>query len=156
MCWCLIWVEPNCALSNFQVFNSLYNSDENVFIAAPTGSGKTVCAELALFRLIMSASTTAVASAEGDEQAETNFKCVYVTPHDEQAEMRYQDWQTRFGTKLGKRVVRLTGETSADLKLLARGQVSILSISNIIFKKHVFLYLDVQSDFMFDCTFCLN
>ena len=26
-----------------QCFNTLYNSDENVFIGAPTGSGKTIC-----------------------------------------------------------------------------------------------------------------
>jgi pre-mRNA-splicing helicase BRR2 len=31
-----------------QTFNSLYSTDENVFIGAPTGSGKTVCAEFAL------------------------------------------------------------------------------------------------------------
>ena len=34
-----------------QVFQALYMSDENVFIGAPTGSGKTVCAEFALLRL---------------------------------------------------------------------------------------------------------
>lgn len=26
-----------------QCFNTLYNSDENVFVGAPTGSGKTIC-----------------------------------------------------------------------------------------------------------------
>ena len=30
-----------------QVFSTLYESDDNVFVGAPTGSGKTVCAELA-------------------------------------------------------------------------------------------------------------
>lgn len=34
-----------------QVFNMLYNGDENVLIGAPTGSGKTLCAELAIMRL---------------------------------------------------------------------------------------------------------
>lgn len=29
-----------------QVFTSLYDTDENVLVAAPPGSGKTVCAEL--------------------------------------------------------------------------------------------------------------
>jgi pre-mRNA-splicing helicase BRR2 len=34
-----------------QVFQALYTSDENVFIGAPTGSRKTICAEFALLRL---------------------------------------------------------------------------------------------------------
>jgi superfamily II DNA/RNA helicase len=34
-----------------QVFDSLYDNDDNVLVAAPPGSGKTVCAELALLRL---------------------------------------------------------------------------------------------------------
>ncbi|CAL8084433.1 unnamed protein product [Calicophoron daubneyi] len=102
-----------------QVFNSLYNSDENVLIAAPTGSGKTVCAELAIFRLI----TTSLANQS--EGGGGSFRCVYVVPHSEQVELRYADWTSRFGEKLGKRVVRLTGETSVDLKLLARGQIIV-------------------------------
>uniref|UniRef100_A0A5K3EYY4 Helicase ATP-binding domain-containing protein n=1 Tax=Mesocestoides corti TaxID=53468 RepID=A0A5K3EYY4_MESCO len=108
-------------ICSLQVFNSLYNSDENVFIAAPTGSGKTVCAELALFRLM----TTAIANQQVDESGEPIFKCVYVTPHEELVEQRYADWSARFGNKLGRRVVRLTGETAADLKLLARGQIIV-------------------------------
>ena len=36
---------------------------------------------------------------------------------------RLIDWQARLGDKLGVRVVALTGETSADLKLLEKGQV---------------------------------
>ena len=34
-----------------QVFQALYTTDENIFIGAPTGSGKTICAEFALLRL---------------------------------------------------------------------------------------------------------
>ena len=33
-----------------QVHNSLYNTSDNALIAAPTGSGKTVCAEFAILR----------------------------------------------------------------------------------------------------------
>ncbi|KAL0409431.1 UNVERIFIED_CONTAM: DExH-box ATP-dependent RNA helicase DExH12 [Sesamum radiatum] len=33
-----------------QVFTILYNSDDNVLVAAPTGSGKTICAEFAILR----------------------------------------------------------------------------------------------------------
>lgn len=33
-----------------QVFNVLYSSNDSVLVAAPTGSGKTICAEFAILR----------------------------------------------------------------------------------------------------------
>ncbi|KAG1851374.1 Sec63 Brl domain-containing protein [Suillus subluteus] len=72
-----------------QVFQALYTSDENVFIGAPTGSGKTICAEFTLLRL----------------------------------------WSKReqprafSGLQGGKEIVSLTGDTSADLRLLEKGDV---------------------------------
>ena len=35
-----------------QVFTTLYNTDDNCLVAAPTGSGKTACAEFAVLRMI--------------------------------------------------------------------------------------------------------
>lgn len=37
----------------------------------------------------------------------------------------YAQWQVKFGSGLGKKVVMLTGETGADLKLLAKGNIII-------------------------------
>uniref|UniRef100_A0AAY4EQY7 BRR2 homolog n=1 Tax=Denticeps clupeoides TaxID=299321 RepID=A0AAY4EQY7_9TELE len=48
-----------------QVFNAVYNSDDNVFVGAPTGSGKTICAEFAILRMLLH-------NSEG--------RCVYITP----------------------------------------------------------------------------
>jgi len=48
-----------------QVFNALYNMNDNVFVGAPTGSGKTVCAEFALLRLW---------------SKPNNRRCVYIAP----------------------------------------------------------------------------
>lgn len=93
-----------------QVFNAVYNSDDNVFIGAPTGSGKTTIAEFAVLRLFQ-------ANAEG--------RVVYLVPKDALAELVFADWFNKFGQMLGKKVVLLTGETGTDLKLLAKGQIII-------------------------------
>lgn len=91
-----------------QVFNSLYNTEDNVFIGAPNGSGKTICAEIAILRLFM--------------VAEEEAKCVYITPKDQLALIVYNNWSKKFAS-LDKHVVLLTGDTSVDLKLLAKGEV---------------------------------
>ncbi|KAH7416947.1 Sec63 Brl domain-containing protein [Cadophora sp. MPI-SDFR-AT-0126] len=92
-----------------QTFNSLYSTDDNVFIGAPTGSGKTVCAEFTLLR---------------HWSKPDAGRAVYIAPFQELVDLRHQDWQHRF-SKLrgGKEIVKLTGETTADLKLLERGDL---------------------------------
>ena len=42
---------PLICLCMMQAFHTLYNSDENVLLGAPTGSGKTISAELAMLRV---------------------------------------------------------------------------------------------------------
>jgi len=94
-----------------QAFTELYDTDDNVLICAPTGSGKTICAEFALLRMIKN---------------EPKGRCVYVAPKPEIAAQRFRDWGLRFGPEgLGLNVVQLTGETAADLRLLAEGRVVI-------------------------------
>ncbi|KAI8793415.1 U5 small nuclear ribonucleoprotein 200 kDa helicase [Biomphalaria glabrata] len=93
-----------------QVFNAIYNSDENVFVGAPTGSGKTICGEFAVLRMFSQ-------NPEG--------RCVYVAPLDALAQQIYVDWHNKFAGILGKKVVLLTGETGTDLKLLAKGNIVI-------------------------------
>ncbi|GLH06524.1 Putative U5 small nuclear ribonucleoprotein 200 kDa helicase [Gryllus bimaculatus] len=93
-----------------QVFNAVYNSDDNIFIGAPTGSGKTTIAEFSVLRLLTQ-------NPEG--------RCVYLVPREALAELVFSDWQQKFGEILAKKVVLLTGETGTDLKLLAKGQIII-------------------------------
>ena len=70
------------------MFNALYNTDDDVFVGAPTGSGKTICAEFAILRMFSAASDS---------------RCVYVTPIQALAEqvlmhgcisMGYSDWES--------------------------------------------------------------
>ncbi|VDO35832.1 unnamed protein product [Haemonchus placei] len=93
-----------------QVFRTVYESNDNVLIAAPNGSGKTACAELAILRHF-----------ENNPDA----KCVYVTPMEDMATKIFNDWQDRIGLALDRTVVLLTGEPSTDLKLLQRGKLII-------------------------------
>ncbi|KAJ5122808.1 Helicase C-terminal [Penicillium atrosanguineum] len=92
-----------------QVFKSVFDSDDNVFIGAPTGSGKTVCAELALLR---------------HWSSENSGRAVYIAPFQELIDLRLADWEKRLSNiGGGKTVVKLTGETTADLKLLERADL---------------------------------
>ena len=94
-----------------QVFQALYTSDENVFIGAPTGSGKTVCAEFALLRLWSKRDL---------------LRAVCIEPYQEMVELRVNEWREKFGNlQGGKEILSLTGETSADLRLLEKGDVIV-------------------------------
>lgn len=92
-----------------QTFNSLYKTDQNVFVGAPTGSGKTVCAEFALLRHW----------AQPDAG-----RAVYIAPFQELVDARLQDWQKRLSHLIGgKQIVKLSGETATDLKILEQGDL---------------------------------
>lgn len=86
-----------------QCYSALFQGDNNVLLCAPTGSGKTVCAELAMLRLFSS---------------KPNGKCVYIAPKEEIVEAMHAKWQAELAGLLGVTISKLTGETVADLKLL--------------------------------------
>ncbi|KAL2915246.1 Pre-mRNA-splicing helicase BRR2 [Polyrhizophydium stewartii] len=92
-----------------QVFPALYNSDDNVFVGASAGSGKTICAEFALLRLW---------------SKRPKARCVFVAAYDEIVDNKMAEWRAKFSGLLGgKNIVALTGETAADLKLLETGDI---------------------------------
>ena len=92
-----------------QTFNSLFATDDNVFIGAATGSGKTVCAEFALLRHWSSGS---------------KGRAIYIAPFQELVDQRLADWQKRLGhLRGGKSIVKLTGDITTDLKILDGGDL---------------------------------
>lgn len=92
-----------------QVFSSLFSTNDNVFIGAPTGSGKTVCAEFALLR---------------HWSSQSKGRAIYIAPFQELVDHRLADWQKRLN-KIGgeKQILKLTGETTSDLKILEKGDL---------------------------------
>ena len=93
-----------------QTFSTLFHSDDNVLVGAPTGSGKTICAEFAILRML---------------EHNPKGRCVYIAPLPQIADERQADWSKRFGQRLGLTVEQLTGETATDLKLLEKSSIII-------------------------------
>ncbi|KAL0682122.1 hypothetical protein Bca4012_048969 [Brassica carinata] len=109
-----------------QVFNVLYNTNDNVLVAAPTGSGKTICAEFAILKnhqevLLRQQDDTKRQSGPDT----TTMRVVYIAPLEAITKEQFRIWERKFGKGLGLRVVELTGETALDLKLLEKSQIVI-------------------------------
>lgn len=89
-----------------QAFHVLYHSDEHVLVGAPTGSGKTVTAELTMLRLFT---------------AHPGRKVVYIAPLKALVRERIDDWSRGLCKTLGKTMVELTGDHTPDLQYVVGG-----------------------------------
>ncbi|AFZ80737.1 DEAD/DEAH box helicase domain-containing protein [Theileria equi strain WA] len=78
-----------------QIFPHCFMSDDNILVGAPTGSGKTLVAELAMLRLF---------------DTSPGKKAVYIAPLKALAYERYRDWHSKFG----KRVIEFTGDSKSQ------------------------------------------
>lgn len=98
-----------------QVFNSLYTTDDNVFLGAAAGIGKTFCAEFAILR-----------HWAGDNEG----RVIYLAPFQELVNNQYKNWNERLsGLAGGKDIVKLTGETTSDARLLEKGDLILATPS---------------------------
>jgi activating signal cointegrator complex subunit 3 len=73
----------------------MYHTDENVLVGAPTGSGKTIIAEIAMLKLF---------------RDRPGLKVVYIAPLKALVRERMKDWKSKFVDKLGKKLEELTGD----------------------------------------------
>ena len=98
-----------------QVYSSLFTTNDNVFVGAPVGSGKTVCAEFAILKLW---------------SVPTEGRAVYIAPFQERVDQRLSEWQQRLAKVAGgKEIAKLTGETAADLKILEKSDLILATPS---------------------------
>ncbi|XP_063995820.1 activating signal cointegrator 1 complex subunit 3 isoform X2 [Diachasmimorpha longicaudata] len=93
-----------------QIFHCLYHTDNNVLLGAPTGSGKTIAAEIAMFRVF---------------NQYPDRKVVYIAPLKALVRERMKDWRIRLEEKLRKKVVELTGDVTPDIRQIAKSDVIV-------------------------------
>lgn len=109
-----LYLEKNIKFFNpvqTQVFHTLFHTDSNVLIGAPTGSGKTIMSELAMLRVFKNSPKS---------------KIIYVAPLKALAKERIIDWKKRLENgPMGKVVLELTGDVTPDIKALQNADVLI-------------------------------
>jgi ATP-dependent DNA helicase HFM1/MER3 len=75
-------------------FTRLFETDRNVVISAPTGTGKTGCMDIALIRLLYKSD---------------RFSAIYIAPTKALCGEREADWRERFG-RVGRECKSFTGD----------------------------------------------
>ena len=117
-------------------FFNLYNTGDNVFVGSPTGSGKTVIAELAMwhaftkggmkFTNTTSTNTTStnINSTKTKSQG-PRTKVVYIAPMKALVRERVDDWRARIALKTRHKVVELTGDSLPEAKEIRESDIII-------------------------------
>ncbi|OQS00330.1 pre-mRNA-splicing helicase BRR2, partial [Thraustotheca clavata] len=92
-----------------QVLPKVLESNSNIVLCAPPGSGKGVVADSALLRLCLQ-----------EYEDLSNVFCVFITPKPSRAHHQFLNWNAKFGEKSiwQLSVAELTGDATADVKLL--------------------------------------
>jgi activating signal cointegrator complex subunit 3 len=94
-----------------QLFHVVYHTDTPVLLGAPTGTGKTLVAELAILRM---------------KKVHRDGICVYIAPLKSLARERLKEWTRRFGqAPMHWKVLELSGDTHHDRRALDRADILI-------------------------------
>lgn len=92
------------------IFHSIYNSSTNVLLGSPTGSGKTVAAELAMWWAF---------------KTYPKSKVVYIAPMKALVRERVDDWSKRITKQLNLKLVELTGDSTPDSNSIKNADIII-------------------------------
>lgn len=94
-----------------QMFHTGYHSDRNMLIGAPTGSGKTICAEICMHRLF---------------RAHPGKKVIYIAPLKALARERLQAWSRPTSFRgIGRTTIEMTGDATPDARSLKRADILV-------------------------------
>ncbi|KAG6094817.1 hypothetical protein E4U30_002989 [Claviceps sp. LM220 group G6] len=93
-----------------QIFHTLYHTPANVLLGSPTGSGKTVAAELAMWWAF---------------RERPKSKVVYIAPMKALVRERVKDWGKRLARPLGLKIVELTGDNTPDTRTIQDADIII-------------------------------
>ncbi|KAK2781439.1 hypothetical protein FQN52_001631 [Onygenales sp. PD_12] len=93
-----------------QIFHTLYHTPANVLLGSPTGSGKTVAAELAMWWAF---------------RERPGSKVVYIAPMKALVRERVQDWRRRLTAPMGLKLVELTGDNTPDTRTIRDADIII-------------------------------
>ncbi|OGE56054.1 hypothetical protein PENARI_c003G09543 [Penicillium arizonense] len=93
-----------------QIFHLLYHTPANVLLGSPTGSGKTVAAELAMWWAF---------------REKPGSKVVYIAPMKALVRERVQDWRKRLTGPMGLKLVELTGDNTPDTRTIRDADIII-------------------------------
>ena len=93
-----------------QIFHTLYHTAANVLLGSPTGSGKTIAAELAMWWAF---------------REKPGCKVVYIAPMKALVRERVQDWRKRLTRQMGLKLVELTGDNTPDTRTIRDADIII-------------------------------
>ena len=93
-----------------QLFHTMYHMPDNVLLGSPTGSGKTIAAELAMWWAF---------------REKPGSKVVYIAPMKALVRERVQDWRKRLAQPMGIKLVELTGDNTPDTRSIRDADIII-------------------------------
>lgn len=95
-----------------QIFNDLYQTNNNLLLCAPSYCGKTICAEVAILKIL--------------SKYPNNGKCVYITPIKSLAIYQFNKWIKK---QLCNNIILLTNDTKNNILRIKKNE-SMIIISN--------------------------
>ncbi|TGZ81838.1 putative DEAD/DEAH box helicase [Ascodesmis nigricans] len=93
-----------------QIFHTLYHTANNVLLGSPTGSGKTIACELAMWWAF---------------REKPGSKVVYIAPMKALVRERVKDWSARLTGPMGLKLVELTGDNTPDTRSIRDADIII-------------------------------